>query len=269
MSTPQLTPELKILQQYSNDIQQLADNLAEASPDDAKRLQRELDRKLEIYRKQIELVKANFPNAPEGRVHEAGYYTFMAMGKFHSVGFMRRAAANRENNMAVGVASAMIAKHQEKGNAREALGLLDRALEIYDYPGAHFAKAMIFETLKEHERAIREANYVITNFQDDDVYVLARQLKDEIENPVKKGMCFIATAAYGSPVAQQVQTLCEFRDDTLLKYRIGNIAVRFYYYISPPLAGFIGRHSRLRAFVRTGFLEPILFLLKQMRKSNK
>ena len=62
--------------------------------------------------------------------------------------------------------------------------------------------------------------------------------------------CFIATAAYGSRMAQEVITLKSFRDNILLKFGIGKAFVKFYYNVSPPIAEFISDHGGLKAMVR-------------------
>ena len=64
------------------------------------------------------------------------------------------------------------------------------------------------------------------------------------------GGCFIATAAFGSPLAREVQVLRHFRDQYLLPYQTGQLLVRGYYYTSPPLANFIAQHSGLKQMVR-------------------
>lgn len=79
---------------------------------------------------------------------------------------------------------------------------------------------------------------------------------------VPKGMCFIATAAYGSPVAPEVMILRQFRDDVLLSSRLGRAFVSFYYFASPPIARLISKTRFLRAITRLLLLEPILRLLK-------
>jgi hypothetical protein len=64
------------------------------------------------------------------------------------------------------------------------------------------------------------------------------------------GSCFIATAAYGSPLALYVKVLSKFRDQFLLTNGIGRHFVHFYYTHSPPMANFIKKHDYLRAIVR-------------------
>jgi uncharacterized repeat protein (TIGR01451 family) len=69
--------------------------------------------------------------------------------------------------------------------------------------------------------------------------------------------CFIATAAYGSPLAPQVQLLREVRDRYLVPYPPGRLFVRLYYTLSPPLAEVIAESETLRAIVRAGLI-PII-----------
>ena len=73
------------------------------------------------------------------------------------------------------------------------------------------------------------------------------------------GGCFIATAAYGSPMASHVMVLRQFRDKILLPNKIGRAAVVLYYKHSPPLADYIAAHDNLRIFVRWTLL-PIIGL---------
>jgi hypothetical protein len=69
--------------------------------------------------------------------------------------------------------------------------------------------------------------------------------------------CFIATAAFGSPLAPQVQLLREVRDQYLLPHPAGQALVALYYTLSPPLAEMIAGSETLRAIVRAG-LTPII-----------
>ena len=259
--------EVALLEQYNSDIESLGQQLQEADPQSSKRIQQQIDQKLQIYWKQIHLVKSQYPDAEEGRLHESAFYTFQALAKLFSSGLMRR-VSSRSSNMAMGIATGLIAKQQEKNNAQQAIGLLDQALSIFDYPAAHLAKAEIFRMLGQNENALRELNYIISNFQDDDSYLSARQMKDEIENPPKKGMCFIATAAYGSPLAPEVIFLSNFRDEVLLNSSFGRVFVKLYYRASPILATHIAKTNCGRAIVRHLFLGPILRLLKAAKPNS-
>ena len=62
--------------------------------------------------------------------------------------------------------------------------------------------------------------------------------------------CFIATAAYGSPLADEVDSLRHLRDRYLLTNPIGRVFVATYYSLSPPLANVIAGNERLRAHAR-------------------
>ncbi len=73
--------------------------------------------------------------------------------------------------------------------------------------------------------------------------------------------CFIATAAYGTDTAQEIDILREFRDEVLLPNSLGARFVSLYYKTSPPIANFVSQHDILRAIVREGFVDPIVAIL--------
>ena len=68
------------------------------------------------------------------------------------------------------------------------------------------------------------------------------------------GGCFVATAAFGSPMESHVSILRNFRDTYLLPYALGRIFVRTYNKYSPPLAHFIAKYEMLKVVVRTSLL---------------
>jgi hypothetical protein len=78
----------------------------------------------------------------------------------------------------------------------------------------------------------------------------------------EKYECFIATAAYGTSTASEIDTLRAFRDKVLLKNSLGSQLVAFYYDVSPPVADFISEHDVLRTLVKELLVEPVVSLVE-------
>jgi len=75
------------------------------------------------------------------------------------------------------------------------------------------------------------------------------------------GPCFIATAAYGTPMAADIDTLRAFRDAYLLESSVGTALVDAYYSVSPAVAAVIAKSPVLAAGVRL-LLLPVVFAAK-------
>jgi len=84
-------------------------------------------------------------------------------------------------------------------------------------------------------------------------------IQNNLQN-AKSSSCFIATAAYGTPFAAEVDILRQWRDDTLLPSFVGRCLVHLYYRTSPPLARVIEPRPTLRWIVRC-LLAPIVRLI--------
>jgi len=62
--------------------------------------------------------------------------------------------------------------------------------------------------------------------------------------------CFIATAVYGDPCCKEVRALRKFRDEKLLKNRLGSLFVKAYYKLSPPIANWLVGKETLSGKIR-------------------
>lgn len=76
--------------------------------------------------------------------------------------------------------------------------------------------------------------------------------------------CFIATAAYGSVLANDVEMLRRFRDSMLKRSVLGELAVETYYTFGPPVAGVVGESDLLREAARD-LLTPLVSRVRGLR----
>jgi len=79
---------------------------------------------------------------------------------------------------------------------------------------------------------------------------------DEASNSMTQ--CFIATAAYGTEAAAEIDVLRAFRDEVLLESTVGSQLVEWYYQTSPPVADFISENSLLMTIVRELVIDPMV-----------
>jgi len=103
------------------------------------------------------------------------------------------------------------------------------------------------------------------NYNDTEIEVEGTTIQfttDKPSTPSPSGGCFIATAAYGTPTAEQIDVLREFRDVVLLESAAGSQFVALYYQLSPPVADFISGSSFLRTLVRELLVDPIVWVVE-------
>jgi hypothetical protein len=92
------------------------------------------------------------------------------------------------------------------------------------------------------------------------------RLKAQYKLLHKGEYCFIATACYGDYDAEPVITLRNFRDDTLLKTKLGQQLVDCYYLISPALAKRISHSDSLKKITKFSLINPVLWLINRKNK---
>jgi hypothetical protein len=111
---------------------------------------------------------------------------------------------------------------------------------------------------------IADANAASTTITMNGDYSIVANFEEEEEEqeppPTPPSFCFIATAAYGSPTAEQLDVLREFRDVVLLESTLGSQFVDLYYRTSPPIADFIAGSELLRTLVRELLVDPIVWI---------
>ena len=76
--------------------------------------------------------------------------------------------------------------------------------------------------------------------------------------------CFIATAAFGSPIADEVIVLRNWRDQILMRTFIGQNFVKVYYKLSPPLADYIEKSILMKKFT----IFVLYPFIKSLKKNN-
>jgi tetratricopeptide (TPR) repeat protein len=134
-----------------------------------------------------------------------------------------------------------------------ALKYINRSLELYpDNPAYLNLKALfLIEGMVDRDGGLRLLERA-AELAPRDITI-----QDNLEKSKTSSPCFIATAAYGSDFAWQVDSLRQWRDEVVLQRRWGPLFVRTYYRTSPLLAGTIRRSESLRALVRF-LLRPLV-----------
>ena len=94
-------------------------------------------------------------------------------------------------------------------------------------------------------------------------------LSEPVIQQSKKSGCFIATAVYGSPYENEVLILKKFRDNWLMKYKLGEIFVKLYYWFSPPIANLIAKSNSLRRITKSILIIPLLKIVNSLKSKEK
>jgi hypothetical protein len=91
--------------------------------------------------------------------------------------------------------------------------------------------------------------------------------------PHSSSLCFIATAAYGSPLHPKVRFLCDVRDHDVKTTRFGTrfmaVVDRVYYSFSPQVADWLRAHERTRTGVRRFVTEPWIAMVRASVASTR
>ena len=131
----------------------------------------------------------------------------------------------------------------------------DYTYDSYDGQ-ANYAGKEVCEATMETDSGPRRMS--VSEFLDARVKMFQEMAQEKKES----SGCFIATAAYETPLAEEIGLLRRFRDEHLDQYRLGRAFITTYYRLSPPIAKIIKQSRVLRTMTRAA-LYPIIWLLRK------
>ena len=162
------------------------------------------------------------------------------------------------------------------------LGILGSAQDIFsvehtgvDNGGSEMEEEMMEDPLKATEEAMEEEMMEVTIEEKIEVEedMMEKEMKEgDYFEDVTGGGCLIATAAFGSELAPQVQFLREIRDNTLLSTTSGATFMTGFYHIyysfSPAVADLERENPAFREAVKL-FITPMLSTLSIMALADE
>jgi curved DNA-binding protein CbpA len=107
------------------------------------------------------------------------------------------------------------------------------------------------------------SNYICTSCQGGITYSLSGFSKVSYSSQSSSD-CFIATAVYGDSLHPDVEFLRYFRDEKLLRSKLGRASIELYYRYAPSFANKLSPHPRVCMVLRIYFLESIVKLLQRL-----
>jgi tetratricopeptide (TPR) repeat protein len=133
--------------------------------------------------------------------------------------------------------------------------------EAYSLAKKHFEKALEYHSDnadKSHQlmrEMIRRCDMALNPEQETTTSTSGTNVSSGNED---KSGCFIATAVYGSYDCLEVRILRSFRDNLLLKYKLGRKSVSAYYQYSPPIAKYLTKKTRMPYLIKHWVLNPVV-----------
>jgi len=139
-----------------------------------------------------------------------------------------------------------------------ALQYVNRSLEYFpDNPIYLNTKALLLWEGIGNKKAAKELFEKAAEISPRDITI-----QDNLKKIKSSSSCFIATAAFGTPLAEEVHILCAWRDEKLITTFLGKAFVACYYLLSPTIAKFISNHKFAMVIVRSILKLLIKFIAK-------
>lgn len=146
------------------------------------------------------------------------------------------------------IVARLYSSHNPQESNEQHIGKL--YVHVYDYP-----HATRYKTIIERFVWLPDGSHEVYDSDGKKIFPLTESV---FQDKKKSSGCFIATAVYGSSYVDEVMVLRDFRDNWLLKYSLGNAFVKFYYWISPPIANQIAKSNYLRIVTKVVLILPLL-----------
>jgi len=83
------------------------------------------------------------------------------------------------------------------------------------------------------------------------------------------GSCYIATLCYDDFYADEVCSFRDFRDETLIKSKLGRLFIAKYYHFTPKLTDKLENHKTLNRAIKHLILNPLLTIIKTLKLDKK
>ncbi|MFX1575314.1 MAG: S8 family serine peptidase [Promethearchaeota archaeon] len=158
--------------------------------------------------------------------------------------------------------------------APQVAGVAALMIERYRGDGVDFTPALIKHKLVNKARDITKGTSACGDIAIEGIDDATGHGLVDAEASVSGKICFIATAAYGSPLAPQVRFLRHIRDVRLRKRRIGALFIDayewIYYKFSPRVARTMQQNHLFRNFIKKLVVSPVVhFLMGVFKPFNK
>lgn len=205
----------------------------------------------------------------------------------NSIGWSRKAAAEiylRKYDDAISSTDEAIKLDRKNADAWFNRGLVfdkrrkyDEALSNYDhalrYNSKHVKalnnKGTVLGQLERWEEAQKCFERVLVFEPNNEDAKENLKLLADYRSGKHKSKCFIATAAYGSPLDHRINILRQWRDTELVSSYSGRKFIDLYYKTSPTLAQIIARSESLISIVRASLNPVILYLSVKFKNRNQ
>ena len=186
MSINQQT-ELKLIEVYDQELKDFVGKgggAARSGKESHQRFLKELQRKVDVYEKQVLNYKRLFPQDTSIQFYEARVCFFQGAFKVNFGMYYELYPSMFSPSLS--------------GELHKALALFDKSLQLSEQFNARSMKVFCYRQLNDKKRALQELDYIIENYaHDEEAYLQARKEKDEMETSTSSGIGRLFRSIFG------------------------------------------------------------------------